>query len=130
MGKATPVPVAPAAPAAAKTVTVAGVAREVPEITSVSNAIPIPERSYQRGSKSAYNFGLLTEIGMSFGVKNKTRAQVSPVVSRENKRNRTDTPDPTQPGKMISTWSARYEAFDVNPANDPDGAKVRVFRVG
>lgn len=108
---------------------IAGVTREIPVITAVSTAIPIPERSNRRGSKSAYDFSVLTAVGTSFGVKNKTIKQVNPIVHRENKRNCTETADPTQPGKTIKTYKARYEAFEVDPKTDPDNAKVRVFRV-
>ena len=120
---ATPVPVA------AATTTVAGKTRELPVITAVSTAIPIPQRSAYRGSKSSYDFSILAVVGASFGVKNKTLKQINPIVNRENKRNCTEVLDPTNPGKTIKMYSARYEAFEVDATTDPDGAKVRVFRV-
>lgn len=122
-------PTVPAPPAAAATTTVAGKTREVPVITGVRTDIPMPERSSNRGSKSAYNFDGLTAVGMSLGVTNKNRTQINAIVNRENRKHCTETVDPTNPAKKIKTYSKRFEAFDVDPATDPDKAKVRVFRV-
>ncbi len=124
----TATPTVPAVPAAATT-TVAGVTREAPVLTGVRTDIAIPERSSNRGSKSAYNFDGLTAVGASLGVTNKTREQINAIVNRENRKHCTETPDPTNPAKMIKTYSKRFESFDVDPATDPDKAKVRVFRV-
>lgn len=124
MSKATPV----AAPVAA-TVTVAGVTREAPKLTAASNSVPMPDRSAKRGSKSAYDFSSLTAVGMSIGVLNKGLKQVNPIVHRENRRNSTEIADLNNPGKLIKSYSARYEAFAVDPKTDPDGAQVRIFKV-
>lgn len=125
-GKATPV--AAAAPAAPATQTVAGRVIEAPILTAVKTDIPIPTRSNARGGKVSYDFSILTSVGASFGVTNKTREQVGAIVSRENKRNKTVMPDPTNPGQTVDVYSVKYEAFTVDPKTDPDGAKVRVFR--
>ena len=113
MSKPTPIP----------TITVAGKVREVAVLTAPTSKVPMPERSSNRGQKSIYDFSVRTEVGMSFGVKNKTREQVSSVVSRENKRNRIDA---ATHGK---THATRFEVFTVDPKTDPDKAMVRVFRV-
>lgn len=124
----TATPTVPAAPAAATT-TVAGVTREAPIMSAVRLDIPMPERSSNRGSKSAYNFDGLTAVGASLGITNKTREQVNAIVNRENRKHCTETVDPTNPAKKIKTYSKRFEAFDVDAATDPDKAKVRIFRV-
>ena len=122
--KATPV----AAAAAPATTTVAGRTIETPVLTAVRTDVAMPERRNNRGGKVSYDFSILTAVGASFGVTNKTREQVGAIVARENKRNKTTQPDPMNPGKTIDIYSVKYEAFTVDPKTDPDGAKVRVFR--
>lgn len=60
--------------------------RVEPVFTAVTNAIAMPERKSKRGSVSIYPFASLTAKGMSFGVKNKTAASLSSVVSNANRK--------------------------------------------
>lgn len=85
---------AAAAPAAPKTANAAG-KRVEPQLTAVvaPNVIPMPTKESKRGSTSLYPFDSLTAVGMSFGVKNKTAAQLSSIVSNANRKamvNKTD----------------------------------------
>jgi len=74
------------APAAATTATKAP--RVEPVLTSVAK-IALPVRENKRGSESKYSFDALTEVGTAFGVKNKTAAQLSSIVSNANRKART-----------------------------------------
>lgn len=122
-----------------------------PVITVTTKAVAMPVKSSKRGSTSVYPFDQLTEVGMSFGVKNKTAAQLSSIVSNANKRALKQATDeagkpvfktkdataadgsvvqvPTTEPVMIAT--AHFFAVDIDksakPA-DPDGANARVFR--
>lgn len=109
------------------TTMVAGKPRIAPELADVRTDIPMPER--KRGGPSGhYDFNSLTAVGASFGIKNKTSAQIGAIVSKENKRNKSEVIDPTNPEKKVVTFSKKFEVFDVDPKTDPDGAKCRVFR--
>lgn len=113
--------------AAPATTIVAGKEREAPVISAVRNDIAIPQRTRSGGGKSAYDFSVLTAVGQSIGIVNKTKENVAALVARTNRKNCTETTDPVT-GKVNKTYSAKYEAFEVDPKTDPDGAKVRVFR--
>lgn len=123
-------PVTAVAPVAAATdveTTVAGKVRIAPELSEIRTDIAIPTKR-RGGVASFYNFDSLTAIGASLGVKNKTAAQISSIVSKENKRNMTELADPIDPSKKVKTFSKKFEVFDVDQATDPDGAKCRIFR--
>lgn len=120
-------PVTAVAPVAAVETTVAGKVRIAPELTDIRTDVAIPVKR-RGGVASFYNFDSLTAIGASLGVKNKTSAQISSIVSKENKRNMTELADPIDPSKKVKTFSKKFEVFDVDPATDPDGAKCRIFR--
>lgn len=65
--------------------------RVEPTLTGVA-ALEMPVRASRRGSESKYPFATL-EIGQAFGVKNKTAAQLSSIVSNANRKyqvNKTD----------------------------------------
>jgi hypothetical protein len=122
--------------------------RVAPKLTTVTSAVPMPDRASNRGSKTSYPFEALTTVGMSFGVMNKTAKQLASIISNQNhkpgptKRNpdgsivyktadmtdaagnvtKVPTTEPeTLPGK-------KYFAVDCDAKKDPDGASVRVFR--
>jgi hypothetical protein len=63
----------------------AKVERVDPELAGTGK-LALPERKSKRGSESKYPFASLTEIGMAFGVKNKTAAQLSSIVSNANRK--------------------------------------------
>lgn len=78
---------------------------------NVENEIDAIERiASVQVTPPVYPFKALTEVGMSFGIQNRTKRQISPHMIKANKT-----------GKS-------YIAIDCNPATDPDGASVRVFR--
>lgn len=106
---------------------VAGKARIAPELTTVRADIPMPAKK-RGGITGHYNFDSLETLGASFGVKNKTAAQISSIVSKENRRYLSETIDPLNPAKKVKTYSKKFEVFDVDASTDPDGAKCRVFR--
>lgn len=60
--------------------------RTEPILTVAVTGIAMPERSRARGSKSLYPFDDLTEVGMSFGVKNRTAKQLSSILSNANRK--------------------------------------------
>lgn len=122
-----------------------------PVLTTITAAVPMPSRTSKRGSASVYPFDALTAVGMSFGVKNKTAAQMSSIVSNANRKalikktdatgavifktqeltagDGTKTIVPTNEPEMIA--SKHFFAVDIDPKAkpaDPDGATVRVFR--
>jgi hypothetical protein len=125
-------------------------ARIDPILTGTAK-IALPERKSKRGSESKYPFAALTEAGMAFGVKNKTAAQLSSIVSNANRKalqpklnadgtqifktkeikaaDGTVTNVPTQEAEMEAT--AHYFAFDVTDeyraANTPAFAKGGEF---
>lgn len=126
----------------------AGVARIEPILTAVSTDVPMPVRASKRGSKSNYDFDTLTAVGASFGVLNKTAANLYSIVLNANKKamqpKRDDkgaivfktskltgadgsvTDVPTNDPEMVAT--KRFFAVDVDPKKDPGKASVRVFR--
>jgi len=142
-------PATTAAPVAAPTTTAATTSRVAPVLTGVSTGVPMPEQvTTRRGSKSPYPFDALTEVGASFGIKNKTAKNMLSIVSNQNRKNRiakidengntvfkmTEMKDgdgnvtkvPTEKPEMVATKS--FFAVDCDPKTDPDGASVRIFR--
>jgi hypothetical protein len=119
-----------------------------PEITTVSSAVTMPVKVSNRGSATAYPFAALTTVGMSFGIKNRSRKNMTSIVSNANRKalvpannadgspkfktkeltggDGTKTVVPTDEREMVA--SAHYVAVDVDAKTDPDGASVRVFR--
>lgn len=119
------------------------------EITAVSTAVQMPVKVSNRGSTSQYPFAALTAVGMSFGVKNRTRKNMTSIVSNANRKApqvpkldannnpvfKTQevkdaagnvTKIPTQEPETVG--AVHYVAVEVDPKTDPDGASVRVFR--
>lgn len=111
---------APAAVEPAKTVT-------TPVIAAVRSDITIPATA-KRGGRSLYNFDSLVEAGQSFAVTNKKFEQVKAAAMQYNRGHRNVQPDPVNPGKNVTTYSKKVEVHRMDPATDPDGADVRVFR--
>lgn len=124
-------------------------AYEPAQVTNVSADVPMPEglgRS-RRGGRSQYPFDSL-EVGQSFGVKNKSLAQMNSTISTANKRHRTERLDddgniiyktqdvkqadgsvvkqPTLDPEMIA--GRVFAGADVDPKTDPEGASVRIWR--
>ena len=83
-----------------------------PQLTPIRQDIPMPERR-KRGPRPTYDFDGLIEIGMSFGVVDRSARRMMSVVKHHNRV-----------GKDVRHFSV----FDVDPKLDPDGAKCRVFR--
>lgn len=135
-GAAAPKPTKPNAP------------RVAPVLTAVSNAVSMPERSSNRGSKTSYPFEALTVVGMSFGVVNKTAANLASIISNQNRKAGEVKKDAngavvykTQPmtapdgtvthvptGEPERHEPKHFFAVDCDPKKDPDKANVRVFR--
>lgn len=124
--------------------------RVAPVLSAVSNAVPMPDRPNTRGSKTNYPFAALTAVGMSFGVMNKTAANLASIISNQNRKPgaTVKNPDGTVKYKMKDMLDANgavigqvpdtnapetlpqkhFFAFDTDPKTDPDKASVRVFR--
>jgi hypothetical protein len=137
-------------PAATPPATGAGSKPRVePQITGVSTAVPMPTRTNKRGSKSSYPFESLAAVGASFGVKNKTAANLASIVSNQNRKS--VEPKKDEAGNVIYKMAPlkdangaivgqtptteaetvqlrHFFAVDVDAKTDPDGASVRVFR--
>lgn len=91
--KPTDTPTAPVADTAAKSttnpaVTIAGI-----------GALPQPERESKRGSTSQFPFSSLTQPGMAFGVKDRTKASLSQIISNRNRKSLVDKTD--QNGNIV-----------------------------
>lgn len=131
--------------------------RVAPDLTGVvSVKLPEPVRRGGRGTPSLYPFDTLTEVGQSFGVKNKDKRAMSSVISNQNKKHRvqatdnggqpmfkmnsardadgnvTEVPDTSKP---IYTYTKRFEAREVTPeiaklikGTPAEGSKVLVVR--
>jgi len=61
-------------------------APRVEPVLTAAAKIALPVRTSKRGSESKYSFDSLTEVGMAFGVKNKTATQLSSIVSNANRK--------------------------------------------
>lgn len=127
--------------------TAAPVKRVDPETTPITSTVPMPEKQSRRGSVSKYAFADL-EVGQSFGVKNKTAAGMASIVSNQNRKHKTPklneaggviykttimigadgqkTEVPTEKPEM--NILKHFFANDCDPAKDPEGATVRIFR--
>lgn len=66
--------------------------RVAPELTTAFKIAP-PAKKSRRGSETKYPFDTLTEVGMAFGVKNKTAKALGSVISNANKRNSVNKTD-------------------------------------
>jgi hypothetical protein len=126
-----------------------------PQLTEVISGITMPTRTSKRGSVSLYPFASL-KVGECFGVKNKTVANLSTIVSNANRKameqakdekgnplfetktiqgqdgSTTEVPDAAKP-KMIAT--KRFFAFEVDAeyaktikGTKLEGSTVLVFR--
>lgn len=145
-----PIPaIAPVAPTAAKATDAKSNSRVEPELTPINSSLtmPTPPRGGRRGSVSLFPFDAL-QVGQSFGVKNKTLSQMQGVISNQNKKGRTPKLDENGnkvmkmitaqdgagnevqvPGSEVETVEGkRFFGIECDPANDPDGAAVRVWR--
>lgn len=100
-----------------------------PALTAVTSDVPLPAAATRKSRQSKYDFSGLSAVGQSIGITNRSIKQVAQIVFRENRRHSVEVPDPNKPGKTIRNYSVRLKAFEVDPKTDPDGAKVRVFRV-
>lgn len=139
-------PKTPAKPAAAAA-TPAVSKRIVPDITGISTAVEMPTRANNRGSKSLYPFDEMP-VGGSFGVTNKSAANMASIISNQNRKHTAEVKDAegnavfkTQelkgadgtitkvPTNEVETERTKhFFAQDCDPVKDPDGATVRVFR--
>lgn len=82
-----------AAPAAETTATKTSAPRVEPDLAGVGFKLPtLPEKSSKRGSQSLYPFDKLA-VGEAFGVKNKTAANLSSIVSNANRKNTRELKD-------------------------------------
>lgn len=126
--------------------------RVVPLFTDIATDIAIPAKS-QRGSKSelAERLAKIEVVGHSIGLTNKSKKQISSTLSKVNNaasnlRNVTDANGNTvmKNGEAIKDANGavigysqiavtervkEFEAFDVNPKEDKQGASVRIFRI-
>lgn len=126
--------------------------RVAPEFTPVRTDI-LPPVSAKRGVKSPLAAELeKLPAGGSIGVKNKTKKQVASTVSKLNNADSNKTQklgadgQPVMvPGAPIKDASGavvghgqpvaemervkHFEAYDVDPKTDKDGASVRIFRI-
>lgn len=122
--------------------------RVTPELTEINSTLQMPEPPRNSaGAKTPYPFDKL-EVGTSFGVKNKTLAQLASIISNQNRKHRIEKRDdaggivyktttakgadgteqtvPTSEPEMEET--KRFFGVEVDPKKDPDGAQVRVWR--
>lgn len=114
----------------------ANAAPRVEPITTAAATMALPERASKRGSETKYPFASLTAVGMAFGVKNKNAANLSSIVSNQNRKmvkpvlgedgkptygtkeltaedgTKSTVPDTSKP---ITATEAHYFAFDVTP---------------
>lgn len=67
-------------------------ARVEPALTGIGK-ITMPTRVSKRGSETKYPFDSLTEVGTAFGVKNKTAANLTSIVSNANRKAQIDKRD-------------------------------------
>jgi len=125
----------------------ATVKRVAPVIVGVSSAVTMPTRANNRGSKSLYNFDALA-VGQSLVVTNKTAKQLASVITNANKRYLSTKKDAegnvvyktvkasdgnggiteVKTSEAVMIASKRFFATDCDPATDPDGALVRIWR--
>lgn len=89
-------------------------ARVEPQLTGVA-ALSLPTRVNKRGSETKYPFESLDAVGKAFGVKNKSAAQLSSIVSNANRKNTEVIKD--EAGNVV------YQTKEIS---GPDGSKVSV----
>lgn len=142
-------PAGDAAPAPIAETAEAKKARESLNVAAIRTDIPIPDRKARRGSTSKYDFDKL-QVGQSIGVIGKTARELSSVVGNLNRKFKTEKKDDAgaivykmteikdangtvtghkNTGKAEMVKTRDYIVEDVDPANDPDKATARVFRV-
>jgi len=88
--------------------------RVAPALTSAAK-IAMPERKSKRGSETLYPFDSLTEVGMAFGVKNKTAANLTSIVSNANRK-----------AKVNETDGAGNTVYHTKKATDQSGNPIDV----
>jgi len=121
------------------------------KILGVSLSVPMPEIvKNKRGSKTLFPFTELTAVGASFGVIGRTAKSMSSIVSAQNRKAENMVPKKDAAGNVIFKLQEvknpdgtvvhvpttepfleqdkDFFAVDVDPAKDPEGASVRVFR--
>lgn len=79
-----------------------------------------PAKTSRRGSTTKYPFDTLTEVGMAFGVKNKTAKALGSVISNANKRNSVVKRD--ENNNVVYKTKA-LKAADGSTTNVPDTSK-------
>lgn len=89
--------------------------RVEPVLTAVATGIAMPERASKRGSVSLYPFDTLATVGAAFGVKNKTAAQLSSIVSNANRKAMTPELD-----------AAGNKVYNTKEITGADGTKTTV----
>jgi len=136
-------PATPPAPPAPATATAAKPADKPKAVVlGVRTDIAKPEAA---ASRSNYPFDTM-EVGASFGVQNRDKASFNSIIYQAHKRHETDVIGADgQPEKVRTKTSKKgepdafemvnkktrtreFEAFDVDPAKDEEGASVRIFR--
>lgn len=95
--------------------------RVEPVLTGAAK-ITMPTRTSKRGSESKYPFDSLTEVGMAFGVKNKTAAQLSSIVSNANRKHLAEVKDAT--GNTVYETKV-IKGADGTETNVPDTSKPK-----
>jgi hypothetical protein len=124
--------------------TTAEKSRVVPVFTTIRADIPMPVNKTKRGVRSSYPFADL-QVNQSFGITNKTAHSISSIISAQNRKAMVVKKDAegnivyktakNAEGAIVSTgvpemvFTVKYQAVDVDPAKDADGATVRVFRI-
>lgn len=137
-GSAPAVPPAPPAAPAAKTAD-----KPKAVVLGVTTAIARPENT--SASRSNYPFDTM-DVDASFGVKNRDKASFNSIIYQAHKRHEIEVLGPDGKPEMIRKKTSKkgepdafemvaktvrtreFEAFDVDPAADPEGASVRIFR--
>jgi len=134
---------APPAPPAPTAGTPAAAPKVKAEVLGIVSDIAKPEAA---ASKSSYPFDQL-EVGQSFGVKGKDKKAFNSIIYMAHKRHSVEVKD--EAGNVVTKVKItkgkngapdtretvpvlnrlrEFEAFDVDPAVDPQGATVRIFR--
>lgn len=88
--------------------------RVEPVLTEAVAGIAMPTKTSKRGSTSLYPFASL-EVGQCFGVKNKTAANLSSIISNANRKAMEQARD--EAGNLV---------FNTKTITGPDGSKTEV----
>lgn len=129
----------PAPPVAGSNAPVAAAIK--PEVKPIRTGVERPANAKKAGAKSKYDFDSL-EVDGSFGVIGKTAASFNSIIYTAEQRFAVDVlGDNGQPKTRVKKLKGgatevvnqkaktrEFSAYDVDPATDPDGATVRVFR--